>query len=266
MQSSPTTTFLRGAGLTSALRRLVVPVLILAVWQATAMTGVLPSRFIPPPSAILSRFFSLVTSGGFGYDVAISLARAFGGFAIGAAVGVALALVAGLSRAGEDFVDPTLQMLRTLPHLALVPLFILWFGIGELPKILLVALGAMCPIYINLFAGIRGVDKKIVEAVRTFGLNRREIITEVVLPGALPSLLVGVRYGLGISWLSLVVGEQINSHSGVGARIMNAREYMQVDVIMVCLIVYALFGLLSDIAVRRLEKSVLVWRPSFVER
>lgn len=245
-------------------RRFVVPVLFVAIWQVLSGTGIVSSQFIPSPLEIARAFVRLVATGGFLQDILVSLARAASGFFIGTLLGVFFALVAGLSRLGEDLVDATLQMLRTLPHLALVPLFILWFGIGEEPKILLVALGATCPVYINLFSGIRSVDHKIVEAARTLGLRQSEIITQIIIPGALPSLLVGIRYSMGIAWLSLVVGEQINSHSGIGSRIMNAREYMQVDIIFVCLIIYALLGLTSDLLVRRLEKSLLVWRPSFI--
>lgn len=180
-------------------------------------------------------------------------------------IGVAFGLVAGLTRRGEEAVDSSLQMLRTLPHLALVPLFILWFGIGETPKIALVALGATFPIYLNLFAGIRNVDAKIVEAMTTFGLTRSEMIRHVILPGALPSALVGLRYAIGVAWLSLVVGEQVNAANGIGYLVMNAREFVRTDVIFVGLIVYAVLGLSADVVVRRIENRVLRWRPSFLE-
>ncbi len=176
-----------------------------------------------------------------------------------------LRTLAGLSRRGEDLLDATLQMLRTLPFLALVPLFILWFGIGETPKIALVALGTMFPIYLTLFSGIRGVDAKLIEAGSTLGLTRREQVLHIVLPGALPSALVGLRYALGVAWLSLVVAEQINADSGIGFLVMTARDFLRTDIILVGLIVYAILGLSADQIVRVLERRVLAWRPSFLK-
>jgi len=161
-------------------------------------------------------------------------------------------------------VDATLQMLRTLPHLALIPLFILWFGIGETPKVALIALGSLFPVYLNLFAGIRSVDRKLVEAVSTIDLSRAATIWHVILPGALPSFLVGLRYAVGIAWLTLVVAEQVNANSGIGYLVMNARDFLETDVIFVGLIIYALLGLATDQLLRAIERRALVWRPSFV--
>jgi sulfonate transport system permease protein len=180
------------------------------------------------------------------------------------ATGVALALVAGLSRRGEDLVDAPLQMLRTLPFLALVPLFILWFGIGETPKIALVALGSTFPIYLTLFGAIRGVDPKLIEAGQVFGLDRRGVIRHVILPGTLPSVLVGLRYALGTAWLSLVVAEQINATAGIGYLINDARDFLRTDIIVVGLLVYALLGLSADALVRAIERRALAWRPTLL--
>jgi sulfonate transport system permease protein len=166
---------------------------------------------------------------------------------------------------GEEILDAPLQMLRTLPFLAVVPLFILWFGIGELPKVALVTLGAMFPVYLNLFAGIRGVDPKLIEAARVFGLSRLGLIRRVILPGALPQLLVGIRYALGVSWLSLVVAEQINANAGIGHLINDARDFLRTDVIVVGLMVYALLGLGADALVRALEQRTLRWRPGLMQ-
>jgi sulfonate transport system permease protein len=157
-------------------------------------------------------------------------------------------------------------MLRTLPFLALVPLFILWFGIGELPKVALVALGSMFPIYLNLYAGIRGIDPKLMEAGRVFGLGQWGLIREVVLPGALPSGLVGLRYALGTAWLSLVVAEQVNASAGIGYLINDARDFLRTDVIVVGLVVYAILGLTADSLVRLAERRLLAWRPTLVRR
>ena len=245
-------------------RRFATPVLLVLAWQAGVSFGVIPSHLVASPAAILETLWSLSASGELLGNLLVSLGRVAVGLGIGVVAGVGFALLAGLSRIGEDAVDAPLQMGRTLPHLALVPLFILWFGIGETPKIGLVALGSMFPIYLNLFAGIRGVDPKLVEAANTLGLSRGELIRHVILPGALPSALVGLRYALGVAWLSLVVGEQINAQSGIGHMMMDAREFLRTDIIMVGLLVYALLGLGGDLLVRALERRALSWRPVFV--
>ena len=247
------------------LRRLVSPLLLVLLWEAGSRAGVIPPRAIAAPSAILASAWELTATGELPANLLVSLARVAAGFAIGAAVGVVLAAVAGLSRLGEDVVDAPMQMLRTLPFLALVPLFILWFGIGEAPKVALVALGATFPVYLNLFAGIRGVDPKLIEAARVFGLSGLGLVRRVVLPGALPSLLVGLRYALGVSWLSLVVAEQINATAGIGHLINDARDFLRTDVIVVGLLVYALLGLAADALVRWAERRALRWRPAVVQ-
>jgi sulfonate transport system permease protein len=175
-------------------------------------------------------------------------------------------LVAGLSRLGEDAVDASVQMLRTLPHLALIPLMIMWFGIGETPKITLIALGSMFPIYLNLFAGIRGADRKLREAASTLGLGPFETILNVVLPAALPGFLTGLRQAFGIAWITLVVAEQINASAGIGYLVMNARDFLRTDIIFVGLTIYALLGLVTDQSVRLLERILLAWRPSFINQ
>ena len=244
-----------------ALRRYASAVALLLAWEALSRAGVIPARTIAAPSAILASAWALTITGELPANLLVSLARVAAGFAIGAGAGVVLATLAGLSRLGEDVVDAPMQMLRTLPFLALVPLFILWFGIGELPKVALVALGAVFPVYLNLFAGLRGVDPKLVEAARVFGLGRLALIRRVMLPGALPSLLTGLRYALGVSWLSLVVAEQINASAGIGHMINDARDFLRTDVIVVGLLVYALLGLGADALVRAVERRALRWRP-----
>ncbi len=228
------------------------------------MLGLIPTRTVAAPSAILASLVTLLGSGELQQNLLVSLGRVGIGLGIAIVIGTGAALIAGLSRIGEEAIDAPLQMIRTMPHLALVPLFILWFGIGETPKIALVALGAMFPIYLNLYAGIRGVDPKLVEAARTLGLSRAGLIRHVILPGALPSALVGLRYAVGVAWLSLVVGEQINADSGIGYMMMNAREFLRTDIIMVGLLVYALLGLAADQLVRSVERAALVWRPSVI--
>jgi sulfonate transport system permease protein len=245
-------------------RRYLVPLALVALWQALAGLGLIPARTLASPAAVARTFAELTLSGELPRHLAASLARVAAGLVLGVGAGTALALAAGLSRRGEDLLDATLQMLRTLPFLALVPLFILWFGIGETPKVALVALGSLFPVYLTLFAGIRGVDPRLVEAGRTLGLTRAELVRHVVLPGALPAGLVGLRYALGTAWLSLVVAEQIAAETGIGAMIAQARDFLRTDIILVGLLVYALMGLATDRLVSALERRALAWRPDAV--
>lgn len=246
-------------------QRWVSPLALLLLWETASRTGLIPARVLAAPSTVLVSLSGLVASGELEANLGVSLVRILAGLAIGVTAGSALALAAGLSRLGEGLVDPPLQMLRTLPALALTPLFIVWFGIGETPKIGLIALGVTFPIYLNLFNAIRGVDVKLIEAGRTLGLNSIELIREVVLPGALPGFLVGFRYALSVSVLVLVVAESVNASAGLGYLINNARDYLRTDIIVVCLVLYALLGLLADNLVRLIERRALAWRPAFLK-
>ncbi len=244
--------------------RLISPLAILLLWELASRAGLIPSRVIAAPSAIGGTLWGLLSSGELGYHLLVSLRRALLGLTIGIAIGTTAALITGLSRRGEVVLDSPMQMLRTVPSLALVPLFILWFGIGEFTKIALIVTGTTFPIYLNLVAGIRNIDPKLVEAANTLGLNRRELIWHVILPGALPSFFVGLRYSLGISWLMLVFVEQINTTAGIGYLASDARDFMRTDVIVICLLIYSVLGLLIDALVRTLERFALAWRPTFV--
>jgi sulfonate transport system permease protein len=245
------------------LRRMIGPAVFFLLWHIASVTGVLPKQVLAGPAAVISAGAELWQSGELPAAIRVSLARAMSGLAIGGLAGVLLALLSGLFRAGEDLIDSTVQMLRTIPIVALIPLLIIWFGIGETPKVALIAIATAFPLYINLHAGIRGVDQTLVEAGRTLGLNRFGLTIHVILPGALPSALVGLRYSLAVSWLALVFGEQINATAGIGYLMNTAREFFQTDVIVVCLVVYALLGLLVDATIRFLERMLLSWRPAF---
>jgi sulfonate transport system permease protein len=251
--------------------RVLSPVLLLAIWQLTNVLGLISPTKLPPPTTVVSTAVNLVTTNSPAYGtlqhaLLASLERMAIGFALGAAAAVALAVVAGLSRIGEDLVDPIMQMLRTLPLFGLVPVFIVWFGIGQLPKLLLIALGAAIPLYLNTFAGIRSVDGKLGELGQVLGLRRRELLRHIVLPGALPLALVGLRQSLGVAWLSLVVAEQLNTNAGLGFMINQATQFLQNDVIFVALLVYTILGLLTDWLVRVLERRALVWRRGLLAR
>jgi len=233
---------------------------LVALWQALSSAGVITEEQMASPAQIVRRAVQLVQDGELGTQTLISVQRVLLGVLIGGAIGLVLAVVAGLSRIAEDAVDPPMQMLRTLPHFGLITLFITWFGLGETPKVALIALGVCFPLYLNTFAGIRGIDRKILEAARSMHLTRRQRIRHVVVPGALPQALTGLRQSLGIAWLSLIVAETIGADSGLGAMINDAREFLQTDVIVVGLAVYALLGLATDAVVRHLERRALAWR------
>ena len=247
------------------LLRLVSPIVLLLVWELASELGLIPQRIIAAPSQIGGTLWAMIVSGELGKHLLVSLQRALLGLSIGVSIGVVAALITGLSKRGEVILDSPMQMLRTIPSLALVPLFILWFGIGEFTKIVLIAYATTFPMYLSLYSGIRGVDSKLVEAARLFGLSYPQQILHVILPGALPSFLIGLRYSLGVSWLSLVVVEQINATAGLGYLINNARDFMRTDVIVVCLIVYSLLGLATDLLVRGIEHYALAWRPTFIK-
>jgi sulfonate transport system permease protein len=244
---------------------------VLLLWQGESAIGLVSTQKLPPPTEIWSTAVSLVTTDSPAYGtlqgaMAVSLERVAIGFALGATAGILLALVTGLSRVGENAVDPHMQMLRTLPLFGLIPVFIVWFGIGELPKILLITIAATIPLYLNTFAGIRSVDGKLAEVGRVLHLRRGELIRHVVLPGALPQMFVGLRLSLGAAWLALVVAEQINASAGLGYMINQAEQFDRNDVIFVCLLVYCVLGLLTDALVRLLERRALAWRRGFLEQ
>ncbi|EKX64865.1 ABC transporter permease [Streptomyces ipomoeae] len=248
------------------LRRTSGPLLLLAVWQLLSGTGVLTSDVLASPGRIAQVAGDLIADGSLPSAMGTSLQRVAVGLLFGTVVGTGLALVSGLFRVGEDLVDASVQMLRTVPFVGLIPLFIIWFGIGEAPKVAIITLGVSFPLYLNVYAGIRGVDAQLIEAGESLGLSRWGLVRHVVLPGALPGAMTGLRYSLGIAWLALVFAEQINADAGIGFLMIQARDFLRTDVIVVCLIVYAFLGLLADFVVRTLERLLLQWRPTFTGR
>lgn len=237
----------------------LIPALALGVWELLAHSGLVPRRVLPAPSAVFDAFLRLLGSGELTTHLEISFQRAALGFLLGGSVGLALGFANGLSRVSEVLLDSPLQMLRTIPHLALLPIVILWFGIGEESKVFLVSLGAVFPLYINTFHGIRSIDPGLLELARVYQLSRTRIVFDIILPAALPSILIGVRYALGITWLTLIVAETIASSSGIGFLAMNARELLQTEVVVLSIVLYALLGKSSDSVARLLERSWLKW-------
>ncbi len=230
------------------------------------MAGIVAARVLPAPTAVARAGWELLTAGTLITDVAISARRALLGFVIGGGIGFVLGLVNGFFPWGARLLDSSVQMGRNIPHLALIPLVILWFGIGETARLFLVAIGVAFPIYINTYHGVRSVDTGLIEMSTTYGLTTWQLFRQVILPGALPSILVGVRYALGIMWLTLIVAESIAATSGIGYVTMNAREFLQTDVLVLGILLYALLGKLADVAARGLERRLLAWHPSYARR
>jgi sulfonate transport system permease protein len=244
-------------------RRIVGPLLVIGLWQLVCSLGVFTSVEVASPVAVLDAGRELWAQGVLQANLLISLQRVAEGLVLGVAAGVALAVASGLFWVGEDLLDPVIQAARAVPILGLVPLVIIWFGVGEAPKVFLIALGCTFPVYINTYAAIRGVDMKLVEAGQTFGLNRWGLIRRVILPGALPGFLTGLRFALVGSWIIDVVAEEINAQSGLGYLINQAQSTDRTDIMFLCLAIYAILGLLADVVVRLLERTLLSWRRGF---
>lgn len=241
----------------------LLPLLILAIWQAGASAGLISGQVLPAPSAVAAAGWQLARSGELWRNLAVSAGRAGAGLLIGGGLGLGFGLLNGLSRLSDALTDTSLQMVRTIPHLALIPLVIIWFGIGEEAKLFLVALGTFFPVYVNTLHGVRSVDPGLIEMGQAYGLSRVALFRRVVLPGALPSIFVGLRYGLGIMWLTLIVAETVSASSGIGYMAMNARDFMLLDVVVFSILVYAALGKLADSATRLLERECLAWNPAY---
>ncbi|HKY01002.1 MAG TPA: aliphatic sulfonate ABC transporter permease SsuC [Burkholderiales bacterium] len=241
----------------------VVPLIILIVWQIASQTGLLSSRVLPSPLSVVQAAWTVGASGELFENVKISALRALSGFAIGGGLGLLLGLATGSFKTAETLLDTTVQMIRNIPALALIPLVILWFGIDEAAKLFLVALGVFFPVYINTFHGIRSVDKGLIEMARSYGVSGWQLYKEIILPGALPSILVGVRFSLGLMWVLLIVAETISASSGIGYMTMNAREFLQTDVVLLGILLYAALGKLADVFARGLERYWLRWHPGY---
>lgn len=241
----------------------ILPVTIIGGWQAAAELGWLSTRILPAPLDVLKVGIELGSSGELNHHFAASLERAVTGLLIGGCIGFLLGFITGLSRFAQNLLDSTIQMVRNVPLLSIIPLVILWFGIGEEGKIFLVSLAVFFPIYLNTFHGLRSVDKDLIEMGRIYGLSRIGLFRQVILPGALPSILVGLRLSLGYMWLFLVVAETISSSEGIGYMTMNAREFLQTDVMVLGIAIYAVLGKSSDVFAGLLERRWLRWHKGY---
>lgn len=238
------------------------PAILLAAWLIASASGQLDPKTLSAPWTVITTAWDLIQDGRLQNNLLTSVQRAVIGGVFGVVLGVLLALVSGLSRIGEALVDGPVQIKRSIPTLALMPLAILWFGIGEEMKILLIALSVFVPVYINTYAGLRGIDARYVELAETLDLSRAQFVRRVALPGALPGFFTGLRMAVTVAWLALVVVEQVNATSGIGFLMFQARNYGLTDIIVVGLVVYAILGFGSDLLVRSVERKALAWRKT----
>jgi sulfonate transport system permease protein len=241
----------------------LLPVGLIVLWQIASSQGWLATRILPAPADVAKAAWALAESGELWRHVRISAGRAFAGLAVGGSLGLAVGLLTGSFRTAETLLDSSIQMVRNIPALALIPLVILWFGIDEAAKLFLISVSVFFPIYLNTFHGIRNVDPGLIEMGRAYGLSRRQLYRQVILPGALSSILVGLRFSLGLMWVILIVAETISAQAGIGYLTMNAREFLQTDIVLVGILLYAALGKLADAFARGLERYWLRWHPGY---
>lgn len=242
---------------------LIIPILILIAWYIFSNNGVIKSNILPTPASVIDAFVELLKNGQLADNIIISSKRAFTGLLIGGGIGFFLGLATGLSKIAKLFLNNTIQMIRNIPILALLPLIILWFGIGEKAKIVMVALSVFFPMYLNTYNGIISIDPGLIEMGKIYGLRGFRLFKNIIFPGALQSILVGFRHSLGIMWLILIAAETLASDTGIGYMAMTARELLQMDIVVLSIIIYAILGKLSDVVATLIEKIVLRWNPAF---
>lgn len=248
------------------LLRVVVPLLIVALWWGLTGSGLVQPQVLSSPAGTWSTFWNLLTHQDLLGDVGVSLARAAVGLLVGGGLGLIFGVIVGLYRLADELVDSTVQMFRLIPFPAVIFLFIVWFGVGETPKVLLIALATLFPMYINTVNGVRNVDRRVVEAARSFGLRGFQLVRQVVLPLSLPSILTGLRFAAGISIIALVFAETINANKGIGYLVTQASSFNQTSVLVVCILVYALLGIMVDVVVRLIERFSMPWRRQLAIR
>lgn len=241
----------------------LIPAAVLVVWQLASSLEWISPQLFPSPLSIFRSFYEIIVSGELAPHLGISVMRAMLGFLIGGGTGLLIGLLVGLYKRSEQLLDPSIQMLRTVPLLAITPLFILWFGFGELSKVLLISMGAFFPLYVNAFLGVRNVDAKLFDVARVLEFSRWHQVTKVIMPGAMPNILLGVRLSLSTSWLCLVVAELMGADQGIGYLIQDARAYMRTEIVFVGIFIFAIVGKLTDSLVRILEAKLLKWQDSY---
>lgn len=244
--------------------RVVLPIALVSLWWVGSAVGLLSEQLLSSPATVVNAYGKMLESGELQSALVVSLDRSFRGLALGTIIGIGLGLLTGFSRLAEQILDSSLQMLRTIPFMALIPLFMLWFGIGEEPKVALITAACIFPNYLNTYAGVRGVDPKLLEAASVFELSKGRLVRRVVLPGALPHILVGFRYAMGVSLLALIAAEQINAETGLGYLVMNANTVFRADIIIGGVLIFAGLGLSIDVIMRFIEKRAVPWQQKAV--
>ncbi|MEM5315958.1 ABC transporter permease subunit [Paraburkholderia sp. JHI869] len=242
-----------------------VPVLIVVLWEIAARAQWITPQVLPAPSSVAVTAWNLARNGDLFVHLGVSLLRAIAGFLIGGAIGLALGVLVGFSQLAQALIDRSIQMVRAIPFLAMLPLVIVWFGVGEVAKIFLVALAVLFPIYINTMLGIRQIDPKLMELAKVIGLKWPAVVRRIILPGAMPAILTGVRYALAHAWLALVIAETLATTRGIGFLAMDAREFLQTNVILLTMIIYAIIGVAADALVRSLEARFLSWHANYAK-
>ncbi|MEZ2350929.1 ABC transporter permease subunit [Caballeronia sp. RCC_10] len=241
-----------------------VPAIVVLLWEAAARLGLIAPQVLPAPSSVFATAANMTQNGELFIHLGVSLLRAAAGFVIGGSIGLALGVLVGFSPFAQALLDRPIQMIRAVPFLAMLPLVIVWFGVGEVAKIFLVALAVLFPIYINTMLGIRQIDPKLMELARVIGMSRAGVVRRIVIPGAMPSILTGVRYALAHAWLALVIAETLATTQGIGFLAMDAREFLNTNVILLTIIIYAIIGVVADALVRMLESRLLSWHANYV--
>ncbi|CAL8479878.1 ABC transporter permease subunit [Caballeronia sp. S22] len=242
-----------------------IPAIVVLVWETASRIGLIAPQVLPAPSRVFDTAVNLARNGELFVHLGVSLLRAAGGFVIGGTIGLALGVAVGFSPFALALFDRSIQMVRAVPFLAMLPLVIVWFGVGEVAKIFLVALAVLFPIYINTMLGIRQIDPKLMELARVIGMDRLAIVRRIILPGAMPSILTGVRYALAHAWLALVIAETLATTKGIGFLAMDAREFLNTNVILLTVIIYAIIGVVADALVRLLEARFLSWHANYAK-
>ena len=241
---------------------LILPIALLVAWQLSITLGLVEAYQLTPPLQVLESAIDMWNRGLLQSDILATIWRVVAGFVIGAILAVILGTITGLSRRTYEAVEPTLQAVRAIPSLAWAPLLLLWLGIGEAPKLTLVAIGAFFPVYVNLVAGIKGVDRKLVEVARIYNLGRAETARRVILPASLPNLFTGLRLGFSQAWLFVVVAEIFGATAGLGFRVTDSQLLTRVDLMLVAMLVLAVLGKVSDTILLAIERRALGWRDS----
>ncbi|MFM0051707.1 ABC transporter permease subunit [Caballeronia grimmiae] len=240
-----------------------VPAIVVLLWEAAARLGLIAPQVLPAPSSVFATAANMTQNGELFIHLGVSLLRAAAGFVIGGSIGLALGVLVGFSPFAQALLDRPIQIIRAVPFLAMLPLVIVWFGVGEVAKIFLVALAVLFPIYINTMLGIRQIDPKLMELARVIGMSRAGVVQRIVIPGAMPSILTGVRYALAHAWLALVIAETLATTRGIGFLAMDAREFLNTNVILLTIIIYAIIGVVADALVRMLESRLLSWHANY---